>query len=196
MQNGGEQRAGNNAEQGIRQPRKQIGEPGLAAQGADGGAHGAHAEHQHGKAHQNVADVPFEHGFRKDPQNDADHGDRAGQRCCGKQTFQPARALDIAKTDHPAGDAGAEDGAEDHADALAHLHHAGVHKADHHHRGGAGRLDHARDACAKQQSAQRRAGQPVKDQLQPVAGHALEPVAHGGHAEQKQRHAAKQRDHL
>ena len=41
-----------------------------------------------------------------------------------------------------------------------------------------------------------RAGQPVKNELQLVARHLFQSVAHQRHAEQEQRDAAEQRDHI
>ena len=64
------------------------------------------------------------------------------------------------------------------------------HKAHHHDGRCGGGLDHRRDPRAQQHAPQGGAGKAVEHQLQLIARHALEPVAHEGHAEQEQRYAA------
>ena len=105
-------------------------------------------------------------------------------------------AADVRQAEDPARDARAEDGAEHDADGLAHLHHAGVDEADDHDGRGRGRLDHGGDTRAEQDALERGAREFIEYDLELVAGHFLQPVAHERHAEQEQGHAAKQRDHI
>lgn len=79
---------------------------------------------------------------------------------------------------------------------LPHLHHTGVDKADDHDRCGGRGLDHRRYAGAQQKALDGITGQPVQNQLQFIARDLLQSVPHQGHAEQKQRDAAQQRDHI
>ena len=90
----------------------------------------------------------------------------------------------------------AKNGAEHDGDRLPHLHHPGVDEADHHDRRRRGRLDDGGDAGAQQQAAERRAAQLIKNDFEPVAGHLFQPLAHQRHAEEEERHAAKQRDQI
>ena len=124
-----------------------------------------------------------------------DGGD-PGQGRGGQQPADAGARAEIAQADDPAGDAGAQDGAEDDTDRLPQLHHAGVHETDHHDRGRAGGLDRRGDAGAEQHPPEGRAGQAVQDQLQAAARHLLEPVAHQRHAEQEQRDPAEQGNDL
>ena len=195
LQNAGEHRADEHAEQGVGKTGQQADERLAVLERGDGAAHCGHAVHQHGEAEQDIADVvpgltPAEH-----PQDDADHGDDAGERR-GAQQRHPARAADIRQAEDPARDARAEDRAEHDADGLTHLHHAGVDKADDHDGRGRGRLDHGGDAGAEQNALERGTCESIEDDLQLVAGHLFQPFAHERHAEQEQSHAAKQRDHV
>ena len=195
LQHAREQRADQNAEQGIGELREQADERFALPQGRDRAAHGLHAEHEHREAEQNVSHVYMRLLFGDHAQDDAHHGDDAGQRFGGQQRY-PAGAADVRQAEDPAGDARAEDGAEHDADRLPHLHHAGVDKAHYHDRSCGGGLDHGGDAGAEQYAFQRGTGQFIEDDLKLVAGDFFQPVPHQGHAEQKQRHAAQQGDHI
>ena len=82
------------------------------------------------------------------------------------------------------------------ADCLRERHHASIDEADDHDGRGRGRLDHGGDARAEQDALERGAREFIEYDLELVAGHFLQPVAHERHAEQEQGHAAKQRDHI
>ena len=92
------------------------------------------------------------------PQQGADGGHQ-GRQSGGTQQSHPAAAGEVAETQHPAGNAGAQDGAQ--PDGLIDLHHAGVDEAHHHHRGGGGGLDHRRDAGPQQDPLDGRAGEVI-----------------------------------
>ena len=191
LQHTGEQRADEDAEQGVGELRQHLDERLARPQGSDRAAHGLHTKHQHREAEQNVTHVHLRLALGEHAQQNADHGDNAGQRRGGQQR-DPAGAADVGQAEDPACDARAEDGAEHDADGLTHLHHAGVDKADDHDRGRGGGLDHGGDAGAEQYAFDWGAGQFVEDDLKPVAGDFFQAVSHQGHAEQKQRHAAQQ----
>ena len=195
LQDAGEHRADEHAEQRVGKAGQQLDERGAVLERGHGAAHGGHAVHEHGEAEQNVADVVFGQVLAEHAQHDADHGDDTRERR-GAQQRHPAGAADVRQAEDPARDARAEDGAEHDADGLAHLHHAGVDEADDHDGRGRGRLDHGGDARAEQDALERGAREFIEYDLELVAGHFLQPVAHERHAEQEQGHAAKQRDHV
>ena len=72
------------------------------------------------------------------------------------------------------------------------FHDAAVDKADHHHGGSAGTLDHSGNAQAKEKTLEGVIGQLAQDLLQLAAGLLFQGLAHDVHAEQKQGKAAKQ----
>ena len=100
---------------------------------------------------------------------------------------------DIRKAEDPARYGCTDVRAEHDANRLRELHHAGVHKADDHRGRGRGGLDHGGDGGAEQYALERRIGEPVEDELEPLTGDELQAVAHEPHAEEKKRHAAEQR---
>ena len=153
-----------------------------------------HAEHQDGKAHQNIPNVPPDRRFAVQAQMDPRHGDRRRQGRGREHGAERTRAFNITQAEHPAGDAGAENRPENHIDRLAKRHKARVDETDGHDRRGRGRLDHGRHAGAQQKSPDRGSAQLEEDGLELVSGDALQPVAHEGHAEQKKRNARQQTD--
>ena len=130
------------------------------------------------------------------PQDDARHRHNPREGGGGQQGDPARPALQRGQADDPPGDTGAQDGPHDDADGLLDLHHAGVDKAHHHHRGGRGGLDDGGDAGAQKHPLEGAAGELVEDQLQFVARHLLQPVPHEGHAEEEEGHAAEQRDEV
>ena len=94
------------------------------------------------------------------PQQGADGGHQ-GRQSGSAQQSHPAAAGEVAEAQHPAGNAGTQDGAQHDADGLIDLHHAGVDEAHHHHRGGGGGLDHRRDAGPQQDPLDGRAGEVI-----------------------------------
>ncbi len=134
--------------------------------------------------------------FGEHAQNDADHRHRRADRSGGQERDKAAAALHIGQADDPAGDAGADDGAHDDRHGLPHLHHAGVDKADHHDGGRGGGLDDRSNARAEKNTAHRGAGQLVQHKLELAAGDLFQSVPHQGHAEEKERHAAEERDDI
>ena len=191
LDDAGEHDAHQNSQQGVSEGGHGIDEHLALPQGLHGAAHGGHSVHQHGKAQQNLPHMaggllPADH-----PQQGADGGHQ-GRQSGGTQQGHPAAAGEVAETQHPAGNAGAQDGAQHDADGLIDLHHAGVDEAHHHHRGGGGGLDHRRDAGPQQDPLDGRAGEVIQHQLQLIACYLLQGIAHDGHTEQEQGHAAQQ----
>ena len=135
LQEGCKEGADQDAQQRVGHGSERSGEPGLVAQTADGAAHGAHAEHQDDKAHQDVTDVLGGLFFAHHAEQDADDRDDAGQGLGREKLGESARRVDVAQTDDPAGDAGAQDGAQDDTDPLGDLHHARADETDDHDRG-------------------------------------------------------------
>ena len=72
------------------------------------------------------------------------------------------------------------------------LHDAAVDKADHHHGGSAGTLDHSGDAQAKEKAFKGVVSQLAQDLLQLAAGLLFQCFAHDVHAEQEQGKTSKQ----
>ena len=176
---------------------RQQGEEALALpQRLHRAAHALHAEHQHRKAQQDIPHVVVALLLGKHAQENPDHRHQRGQRRGGQERYPATRPLNAAQGDDPARDAGADQGAVNDADRLPQLHHAGVDKTDHHHRGGRRGLDHSGDSRAKQHTLQRCARQAIEYQLHLTAGHPFQSVAHQAHAEQKQGHTAQQTDHI
>ena len=190
LDNAGEQQTHQNAQQGVGEGGQGVDEHLAVPQRGDGVAHNGHTVHQHRKAQQNVPDVVGRGPLGGHAQDDAHHRHQARQGGGAQQGHPAAAAAEIAETEDPPGDAGAQDSAHDDADGLVHLHHAGVDEAHHHHGGGGGGLDHGGDAGAQQNPLQRCAGQLIQHQFQLASGDFFQAVAHNGHAEQKQRNAA------
>src|SRR5699024_1407542 len=156
------------AQDGVGEADEQLGEPGLVLQGGDGVGHGGHAGHQDGKADQDASGALFLFAAEHEQQNP----DKGQQRAEGgglEQLDQEAVALQAGQAQDPAGDGGAHVAAHDDADGLVQLHDAAVDKAHHHHRGGAGALDHGGDGKPQQKPFEGVFGQAGKDLLQPAA---------------------------
>ena len=196
LEDAGEYHAHQNAQNGVGKAGQDADKSFALPQGRHRAGHGGHAVHQHGKAQQDLAHMPVGRLAVEHPQDNADHRHHAGEHLRAQQLHHAAAALQRGQAQDPPGDAGAHDGAHNDADGLPHLHHTGVHEAHHHHGGGGGGLDHGGDAGTQQNALQRRAAELVQHQLQPAAGHLLQPLAHQGHAEQEQRDTAKQCDHV
>lgn len=129
-------------------------------------------------------------------QDDADHGDDAGDGRGAQQLHPAAAPANAGQGNDPAGDAGAQNAAQDHGDGLAELHESGIDKTNHHDGRGRGGLDHRRDQGAQQDPLRPVAGQAVQDHLQLVAGRQIQPVAHERNAVQEQRQSAQQGDQI
>ena len=88
LDDGGQGRTGQHTQDGVGEGGENAGELLVLGQGGDGGAHGLHAEHQNGEAHENGADVFLPvvllggHG-----ENDTDGGENRGEGA-GLQKFQ------------------------------------------------------------------------------------------------------------
>ena len=116
------------------------------------------------------------------PQQSTDGGHQ-GRQSGGAQQSHPAAAGEVAEAQHPAGNAGAQDGAQHDADGLIDLHHAGVDEAHHHHRGGRGALDHRRDAKARENARQTAGGHLAQQGTQAAPSPAFQRLSHQRHAE-------------
>ena len=196
LQYAGKQRTEEDAEERIGEGRQDTDKGRVLAQRRNGGGHCGHTEHQDREAHQDIADVLFGRVLCRHTQNDADDRDHARERRRGEQVEPASGRADVGKTDDPARDGRTEDRAQHDGNGLPHLHHTRVDKADDHDRCGGRGLDHRCYAGAQQKALDGIAGQPVQNQLQFIARDLLQSVPHQGHAEQKQRDAAKQRDHI
>ena len=192
LQNGGDERADENAEDRIFKHRHQPEKALALAQRRHCAAHRVHAVHQNGKAEQNIAGVPILRRFPEHPQQDTGDGGEGRDRR-GTQKRERVAAADIRKAENPARYGCADVRAEHDADRLRESHHAGVYKADDHRGRGRRGLDHGGDGSAEQHALERRIGEPVEDEFEPLPGDELQAVAHKPHAEKKQRHAAEQR---
>ena len=194
LQHAREHKTDEDAEQGVGKRREHLNERLALAQGRDGAAHRAHAVHQNREAEQNVAHMAGTLPLGEHAQNDADHRDDARERRGAQQLHPATPAGEIRQADDPARDARAEDRAEHDADGLTYLHHAGVDKAHHHHRRGGRGLDHGGHAGAQQNSSDRGAAELIENQLELIARHPFQSVAHQAHTEQEQGNAAQKCD--
>ena len=129
-----------NAEDGVGEADKEVGEPCLALQRLDGIGHGGHAGHQDGKADEDGADALFLLALAHIEQ-DADEGEERAEGGGLEHLDPDAVALQAGEAQQPAGDSGTHIAAHDDADGLMQLHDAAVDEADHHDGGGAGALD-------------------------------------------------------
>ena len=75
---------------------------------------------------------------------------------------------------------------------LSQRHQAGVDKADYHHRGGRGALNHGSDAAAGEKARRLAGGHPAQQRPHAGAGPALQRLPHQVHTEQKQTQPADQ----
>ena len=195
LQHRGEGGADQDAQQRVGEGRHQLEKALIALERFHRAAHILHAEHEDREAQEDIPHMVMHLLLGEHAHQNADHRHDGGQGGGGKEAC-PAGAGHAGKGDDPAGDAGADEGSLDHGDSLLQLHHAGVHKAHHHDRGGGRGLDHGGDAGAQDGPAQRRAGEAIEHQLHLVARNALQSVPHQAHAEEEERNAAQQRQNI
>ena len=187
LDDAGEHRADQHAEDRIPEGKEQIRERGDLREAGDRAAHRLHAEHERGKAEENGAGVLFLCVLAEHIEDDADEREN-GREGAGLEQPQPdARALDAAEAQKPRGDGGADVRAHDDVDGLPQRHQPRVDKADDHDGGGGRALDDGRYAQTGQKADERLAGHLVEQRAQPAARAALQRRAHQAHAEQKQR---------
>ena len=136
LQNTGEYDAHQNTQDRVGEFRQEADKGGAFFQGRHSTAHGGHAEHQNGKTHQNVPHIDGNLLFGGHTKNNTHHGNHTGQSSRGEQLDPAFAAAEIAQTDDPSGNTGAQNSAQNNADGLFDLHHAGVDKTNHHDRGG------------------------------------------------------------
>ncbi len=191
LQHRGKGNAEKPRQQRIVQRHHGVDEHRVGPQWCHGSGHHGHAGHQHGKAQQDRPGT-LEHIFLGEHmQQHAGHCHRCRNRGAG-EIGSPAGAFHIGKRHDPAGNARADVGPQDHRNGLGEFHHAGIHKADDHHRGCTGGLHGTGDRGSQQKSLQRGVGEFVQDHLHFVSGHFLQAIGHGRHSEEEQRHARQQ----
>ena len=157
----GEDNAGRKPQQRVCKAVQQGLKLRVVPQGHHRRAHGVHAEQQDRQTQQDRADVVAQRLLAEFEEQDAHDRQRPreeGRRENHRDAFARGKRCE---TCDPAGDAGADNGAQDDADRLAELHQAGVDKADDHDAGRRGRLHQRRDADAE------------KDALDRVSGHLI-----------------------
>ena len=106
-----------NAEDGVGEADKEVGEPCLALQRLDGIGHGGHAGHQDGKADEDGADALFLLALAHIEQ-DADKGEERAEGGGLEHLDPDAVALQAGEAQQPAGDSGTHIAAHDDADGL------------------------------------------------------------------------------
>ena len=161
LQHAGKERTEQDAEKRIGERGQNAQKHRLVPQRRHRRRHRRHAEHQNGKAHENIADVLLGLILGEHAKQNACNRDNARERRRGKQVHPAAASAEVRQTDDPARDAGAENGAHDDADCLAHAHHAGVDKADDHHACRRRRLNDCRHRRAEQKALEGLAGQLI-----------------------------------
>ena len=180
------------AENRIRETRQELNECRIFPQRLDGAGHQRHAEHQHGEAQHDAADIFQRLFFCSHPDDDARKRYHACQNLGAEiRCYAGAGSAQTVETENPACNTGSQDRTQDNADALPHFHHAGIDKPDDHDRGRRRRLDDGRHAGAQQNAFDRIAGEFEEDHLHLAAGHFLQGVSHDGHSEKEHRDSAE-----
>ena len=190
LDDGGEHRAGQHAQNGVGEQQEQLLEGGHILQPGYGVGHGLHAEHQRGEAQEDHAGVLFpavlqEHIVHDTPDR------KDGRKGAGlEQLHQHIAALNTAQGQDPGSDSGAHIGAHDHVDGLAQGQKTRVYEAHHHHRSSGGGLDHSGYRQAREEAQHPVGGEFAQQRPQAGARPALQGLSHDVHAEQEQAQAA------
>ena len=175
----GEGRSRQNADNGVGEGAHQIDKGGPFPQGLHGRAHHLHTDKEHAQAGQNISVVVNLGLLQKDHHGHAHKGEQGSHGA-------------HVQGDELAGDGGADIGAHDDPHRLFQRHHAGVDEAHHHDSGGGGGLDDRGNARAHQDAQEAVGGQPLQNALHAVARRGLQAGAHHLHAVKEQGQAAQQ----
>ena len=158
LDDAGQHRAGQHAEDGICKCKEQLRELRHILQPGDRAGHRLHAEHQRGEAQQDHAGVFFLAALAEHVQNNADQGQNWRERRRLQQLHPHGVALDSAEAEQPCRDRRADVGAHDDVDRLPQRQQPGIDKADDHDRRGRGTLNHSRDPETRGKTGQFPAG--------------------------------------
>ena len=192
LDDAGEGRAHQHAQQGIGEGGHQFGELRHIRQRGHGAAHQFHAVHQDGKAHHHPAHVPAALLFRAHDEQDARQGHQGGEVLGLEKVDKEAVALNAGEGQEPRRQGGADVGTHDDPDGLAQFHNTGVYQAHQHDRHSGGGLDGDGDARAQKQALDGVGGHTLEKALQPSAGHLFQAFGHNRHAvEEKGQSAAE-----
>ena len=196
LDDGGEDRAGEHAEDGILEGNEKIRKGGDILKTGDGAAHRFHAEHERCKAEQDHAGVLFLAAAAEHIVDDADER-KDGREGAWLQKLHPEVArVDAAEAQKPCRDRRADVRAHDDVDRLTQRHEAGVDKADHHDGGGGGTLDDGGDAKTREEARKYAARHPIEQGAELIARAALERLTHEIHAEEEERKSADHRQYI
>ena len=149
LDDAGEGRAYQHAQQGIGESGHKVSEFRHIRQRGHGAAHQLHAVHEDGKAHHHPAYVPAALLFGTHDQQDARQSQQGGEVLGLQEIDKKAFALNAGEGQQPCRQGGADVGAHDDADGLSQLHHAGVYQTHQHDRHGGGGLDGNGDSRAQ-----------------------------------------------
>ena len=189
LDDGGEYRTGQRAENRILEHEEQLLELGNILKTGNGIGHSVHAEHQRGKAQKDHAGVFLFAVFQENVEDHTDQRQHGGEGGRLQKLNKQAVAVDGAKAQDPCGDGGTNIGTHDHIDGLSQLQKTGVYEADHHDSGGGRTLDHGGDGHAGKKTGKLIGGQLAQQGTQAVTCPALQCLAHNVHAEQEQTQA-------
>ena len=178
----GDDQAHQQPQEGIGKGLQGIDDRGILPQLSHRRGHGGNAHKQDAEAHDHLAQLS-EEGLL-----DVIHHHRAREHEDGGYRRQ--------LEGHQQGrDGGADIGAEDNAAGLAQLHQARIHKADDHHGGSRGGLDHSGEEEPHHKAQESGSGKGGKHRPKPVARHLLNAAAHHIHTGNKQAQSANQGYH-
>ena len=170
LEQGGDQGAHHDAQQGIGEGHKEVAELRHILEGGHRSGHGVHADEQQAQAQQQLAHNPLLAALDKHVEHNA-HNSNAGAKVLRAHhgEKQVVRG-DVSQTENLGGDSGADVGAHDDAHGLLQLHDARVDEA-HAHDGGGGRaVDQTGDQGADEYAHKQVVGQPFQNGLQTAAG--------------------------
>ena len=196
LDNSRKHRAGHHAQNRIGEHQQQLPESLHVLQASHRSAHGVHAEHQRSKAQKDKARVLLFSVFAHHVKGHADQGHNRRKGAGHEQFYKEIVALDARQAQDPRRHGGTHIRAHNDMDSLAQGHKPRVHEAHYHHRSGRRRLNHRRNAQARQESAQPAACELSQQGLQPAACPLFQSIPHQIHAEQKQAQPSNERQHI
>ena len=179
LDHGAQQRAHQNAQNGVLGVHDELLEPDHILQRLHGAGHGVQALEQQTEAQDDLADVLILGLLGIEHQEGAD--EHAERRNAG----------DI-QSNQDGGDGGTDVGAEDDAGGLGQVHNAGVDEAHNHDGGGGGGLNDHGNQRAQQEAQDGVAGQLFQQVLHLGTGCLLQALAHVLHTEQERAQSAQQ----
>ena len=152
LDDSGEHRAHENAQNGVREHQKHLLEFRHIFQAADRAGHGLHAEHQGRKPQKDHAGVLLLAVLHEHVVHNAHQRKNGGKRAGLQQPDEDVPAFNAAEAQYPCGDGGTHVRAHNDVDGLSQRQKPGVDKADHHDRGSGGGLNDARDGKTRQEA--------------------------------------------